>query len=131
MVLRLPTAKKPVEFVGGARAALQALPKEVRCVFGYAILMAEMGRIHPDARPLRGYGGAGVVEVVEDFDRGTYRAVYTVKFEGVVYVLDAFQKKSKKGRATPRADIARINERLVIAQQHYERNYRARETGTT
>jgi phage-related protein len=129
MVMRLPTAKKPVEFVGGARDALRALPKPVRYAFAYAILLAQKGEKHRDARPLSGYGGAGVVEVIEDFDRSTYRAVYTVKFEGVVYVLDAFQKKSKKGKATPRADIARINERLVIAQRHYEQNYRARETG--
>src|SRR5690349_10736509 len=106
MALRLPTAKKPVEFVGGARAALRGLPRAVRFVFGYAILLAQKGKSHPDARPLSGYGGAGVLEVVEDFDRSTYRAVYTVKFAGVVYVLDAFQKKSKKGKATPRADIA-------------------------
>ena len=80
MVSRLPTAKKPVEFVGGARDALRELPKAVRIVFGYAILLAQKGKTHPDARPLAGYGGAGVLEVVENFDRGTYRAVYTVKF---------------------------------------------------
>jgi phage-related protein len=98
-------------------------------VFGYAILLAEMGGKHPDARPLKGYGGGGVLEVVEYFDGDTYRAIYTVKFEGVVYVLDAFQKKSTKAKATPKVDMARINERLVIAQQHYEKNYRAKKTG--
>jgi phage-related protein len=67
-------------------------------VFGYAIFLAERGSKHPDAKPLKGFGGAGVLEVVEDFDGNTYRAVYTVQFEGVVYVLDAFQKKARKGK---------------------------------
>jgi phage-related protein len=121
--------KRPVEFVASARAALRGLPKEVRCVFAYAILLAELGGKHPDAKPLKGYGGAGVVEVVENFDGNTYRAVYTIQFEGVVYVLDAFQKKAKKGKATPKVDLDRINERLKLAREHYEKNYQARKTG--
>ena len=83
MVSDLPIAKKPVEFVGSAREDLRRLPKHVTYVFGYAILLAECGKRHPDAKPLKGFGGAGVLEVVENYDGDTYRAVYTVKFEGV------------------------------------------------
>ena len=119
-------AKKPVEFVGSARRDLRGLPKAVRFVFGYAILLAETGEKHPDAKPLKGFGGAGVLEVVDDFDGDTYRAVYTVRFVDVVYVLDAFKKKAKKGKATPKVDMDRIQTRLRMAEDHYEKNYRAK-----
>ncbi len=102
MVIDPPTARKPAEFVAGARAELRAMPKRVRFDFGYAILLAQCGEKHPDAKPLKGYGGAGVLEVVENFDRDTYRCVYTVKLAGVVYVLGAFKKKAKKGKGTPK-----------------------------
>lgn len=98
-------------------------------MFGYAILLAQKGEKHPDAKPLKGFGSAGVLEVVEAFEGNAYRAVYTVKFEDVVYVLDAFQKKAKKGGATPKADIDRIKARLKRAEEHYEENYRVKKTG--
>jgi phage-related protein len=126
MVTELPTAKKPVEFIASARDDLRRLPQAVRFVFGYAILLAECGGRHPDAKPLKGFGGAGVLEVVEDFDGDTYRAAYTVRFEGVVYVLDVFQKKAKKGKATPKVDLDRINKRLKQAREHHEQNYRGK-----
>jgi len=129
MVSDLPTAKKPVEFVGSAREDLRKLPKQVACVFGYAIYLAEYGKRHPDAKPLKGFGGAGVLEVVENYDGNTYRAVYTVKFEGVVYVLDAFQKKSKRGSELPKIDMERIKLRLKIAQEHYKVTYVVKRTG--
>lgn len=129
MVTDLPTAKKPVEFVGSAREHLRRLPKHVTYVFGYAILLAECGKKHPDAKPLKGFGGAGVLEVVENYDGDTYRAVYTVKFEGVVYVLDAFQKKSKRGSELPKVDMERIKLRLKAAQQHYKVTYLVKRTG--
>jgi phage-related protein len=75
------------------------------------------GVLHKQAKPLRGFGGAGVLEVVEDFDGNAYRAVYTVKLQGAVYVLHAFQKKSKRGSATPKADIALVKSRLRMAQE--------------
>jgi phage-related protein len=78
---------------------------------------------------LKGFGGAGVLEVVENYDGDAYRAVYTVKFEGVVYVLDAFQKKSKKGRELPKVDLDRIKTRLKMAEGHYEQHYRVKDTG--
>jgi phage-related protein len=129
MVTDLPTAKKPVEFIAGAKDDLRNLPKKVTYVFGYAILLAELGLKHPDAKPLKGFGGAGVLEVVENHDGDTYRAVYTVKFEGVVYVLDAFQKKSKKGSELPKVDLDRIKTRLKMAEGHYEQHYRVKDTG--
>lgn len=76
---------------------------------------------HPDAKPLKGFKGAGVLEIVENFDGDTYRAVYTVKFEGIVYVLHAFQKKSKQGIATPKQDIDLIESRLKRAKEHYKK----------
>src|SRR5262245_56635359 len=96
------TTMKPAEFIGSARDDISAMPDEVKQVFGFAIRMAQRGEKHPDAKPLKGFGGAGVVEVVENFDGNTYRAVYTVKFAGMVYVLHCFMKKSKKGAETPR-----------------------------
>jgi phage-related protein len=68
---------------------------------------------------LKGFGGAGVLEVVDDFDGDTYRAVYTVRFAGVVYVLHAFQKKAKRGIATPKREIDLIEQRLKRAREDY------------
>ena len=83
---------------------------------GHALYLAQTGRMHMSAKPLRGFGGAGVVELVEDDRQGSYRAVYTVKFESAVYVLHAFQKKSKKGIKTPRVEMALIERRLKIVE---------------
>jgi len=81
--------------------------------------MAQRGEKHPDAKPLKGFGGAGVLEVIEDYDGDTYRAIYTVKFAGMVYVLDVFQKKSKQGSKTAKHDIDRIKSRLKLAEADY------------
>jgi phage-related protein len=103
--------------VGEFQAGLASLPGPVEDLFGYALYLAQDGRKHEQAKPLKGFGSAGVLEVVEDWDRSTYRAVYTVRFEGVVFVLHIFQKKSKRGAATPKADIDLIRERLKVAEQ--------------
>lgn len=87
---------------------------------GYALYQAQVGSKFPAAKPLAGFGGASVLEVVEDFQTNAYRAVYTVKFPESVYVLHAFQKKSKKGIATPRAEIDLIKKRLGLAEQDYK-----------
>ncbi len=84
---------------------------------GYALYLAQAGGKHPDAKPLRGFGGAGVLEVVDDFDGDTYRAVYTVKFKGAVFALHAFQKKSRKGTATAQRDLERVRQRLGCAER--------------
>ena len=84
---------------------------------GHALYLAQIGRIHSSAKSLKGFGGAGIVELVEDDQHGTYRAVYTVKFESAIYVLHAFQKKSKKGIKTPREEIELVRRRLKVAEE--------------
>ena len=108
---------KPLYWVGSSKRDLLSLPGPVVDLFGFALCLAQDGRKHEQAKPLRGFGSAGVLEVVEDWDRSTYRAVYTVRFEGVVFVLHIFQKKSKRGAATPKADIDLIHQRLKAAKQ--------------
>jgi phage-related protein len=88
---------------------------------GYALLLAQQGKKHPNAKPLKGFGGASVVEMVEDFDGDTYRAVYAIRFEDAVYVLHCFQKKSKKGIATPKSDLDLIKTRLQFVEQERKR----------
>ena len=87
----------------------------------YALLKAELGEKHPNAKPLKGFGSAGVLEVVENFDKNTYRAVYTVKFKEAVYVLHSFQKKSKSGIATPKQDIDLVKQRFNLAEQEHKK----------
>ena len=86
-------------------------------------MIAQNGDEHPRAKALKGFGGRAVLEVVDDEDGDTYRAVYTVRFAGVIYVLHAFQKKSKKGIQTPKRDIEIIRARLKTAEVHYQENY--------
>ena len=89
----------------------------MRTKIGYALWIAQQGRKHVDAKPLRGFGGAGVLEVIADFDKDTYRAVYTVRFLEAIYVLHVFKKKSKSGIATPRPDADLIKARLRFAEE--------------
>ena len=94
------------------------MPEDVIDVFGFALHLAQTGKKHANAKPLRGFGGAGVLEVVEDHLGDTYRAVYTVKIDDAAYVLHCFQKKSKQGIETPKHDLDLIRERLKAAQAH-------------
>ena len=87
---------------------------------GYALYQAQIGLKALSAKPLRGFGGAGILEIVENHQTDTYRAVYTVKFSNFIYVLHAFQKKSRKGIATPKPDIDLIQRRLRAAEEHYK-----------
>lgn len=96
------------------------MPPEVVDVFGFALHLAQQGGKHPQAKPLKGFGSAGVLEVVEDNDGSTYRAVYTVRFCNAVYVLHCFQKKSHRGIETPKQDMDLIRDRLKLAQHHAE-----------
>jgi phage-related protein len=114
---------KPVEWIASSRDDLREFPKDVRRVMGQAIDDAEHGSEHPSVKALKGFGGRGVLEIVDDFDGDIYRAVYTVKFIGLIYVLHAFQKKSRKGIATPQRDIDLIKARLKRAEEHYKENY--------
>lgn len=108
---------KPVIWVGTSRKDLREFPEPVQDHIGYTLFVAQQGGKHQDAKPLVGFGGAGVVEIVKDFRNDTFRAIYTVRFAGTVFVLHAFQKKSKTGRKTPKADIELIRQRLREAEK--------------
>ncbi|MDP1524925.1 MAG: type II toxin-antitoxin system RelE/ParE family toxin [Rhodocyclaceae bacterium] len=109
---------KPLQWVGSSKKDLLVMPDKVVDVFGFALHLAQAGKKHDQAKPLKGFGGTGVLEVVEDHLGDTYRAVYTVKIAEVVYVLHCFQKKSKHGIETPKRDMDLIRERLKIALAH-------------
>ena len=108
--------EKPLTWLGSSKKDLMALPIHVRKFFGHALDFAQRGDQHNAAKVLKGFGGAGVLEVVEDDEGGTYRAVYTVRFEEAVFVLHCFQKKSKSGIATPKQDMEIIRARLKVAE---------------
>jgi phage-related protein len=108
---------RPLVWLGNTKKDLGVLPEEVIDTFGYALHLAQTGKKHEQAKPLRGFGSAGVLEIVEDWRGNTYRAVYTVRFAGAVFVLHVFQKKAKSGIATPKQDIELIRERLKAAEQ--------------
>src|SRR6267143_1520359 len=108
------TEPKPTVWIGSSRDDLRSFPDEVRRVMGFAINDAQNGDEHPRAKALKGFGGRSVLEVVDDEDGDTYRAVYTVRFAGVIYVLHAFQKKSRKGIETPKHEIDVIKARLKV-----------------
>ena len=113
---------KPVQWVGSSKEDLKSFPAEVRDRFGFALYQAQSGLKHRHAKPLKGFG-PGVLEVVSRHEGGAYRAVYTVRFREVVYVLHAFQKKAKKGIATPRKEMETVMRRLKAATRHWEESY--------
>jgi phage-related protein len=114
---------KPLDFIGSSREDLREFPDEVKQDIGYALFEAQKGQKPESAKPFKGFGGAGVLEVVEHFDGDTYRAVYTVRFREVIYVLHCFQKKSKRGIKTPQQDIELIQRRLKAAEEDYKMYY--------
>ena len=122
MARPLARGEKPLDWVGSSKRDFLAFPGPVQGELGNALGLAQFGGKHPRAKPWKGQG-AGVFEVVENHDGDTYRAVYTVRFREVVYVLHAFQKKSPSGIRTARTDIELITRRLKIAQQDYEARY--------
>lgn len=103
-------------WIGSSKKDLLSLPVGVRKFFGHALDMAQRGDTHTAAKPLKGFGGAGVLEIVEDEAGDTYRAVYTVKFKEAVFVLHCFQKKSTRGITTPKQDLDLIRARLKRAE---------------
>jgi phage-related protein len=117
---------KLVEWIASSRDDLRSFPRTIRAAMGEAIYRAQRGGEHPAAKVLKGFGGRGVLEVVDNHAGSTFRAVYTVRFAGVVYVLHAFQKKAKKGIATPKQDIDLIRGRLKRAEDHYRATYEMR-----
>jgi phage-related protein len=108
---------RPIVWVGSSRKDLRAFPATVRRDVGYALYAAQQGETDPAAKPLRGFGGGSVLEIVADHRGDTWRAVYTVRYEEAVYVLHAFQKKSKRGIATTKRDIDLIHQRLAEAER--------------
>ena len=110
---------RPVIWIGSSRGDLKSLPDEVQNDVGFALFRAQEGKKHESAKPMKGYKGAGVLEIVENYFENTFRAVYTVKFSDVIYVLHVFQKKSKHGIATPKNELEMIEKRLKIAEEHY------------
>lgn len=117
-------ALKQLDFIGSSKEDLKEFPEEVRQDIGYALFEVQKGLKPTAAKPLKGFGGAGVLEIMENFAGETYRAVYTVKFQKVVYVLHCFQKKSKHGIKTPQQDINLIKQRLRVAEEDYITNYK-------
>ena len=115
---------KRVDFVGSAREDLREFPDEVKQDIGYALFEAQQGEKPAAAKPLKGFSGAGVLEIIDNFDGDTYRAVYTVRFKDVIYVLHCFQKKSKSGIKTPQQDIDLIKQRLRMAEQEYNARHK-------
>ncbi|CAD7741831.1 hypothetical protein LMG31886_44950 (plasmid) [Xanthomonas hydrangeae] len=109
---------KHLVWVSSAKKDLMGMPEDVQDTFGYALHLAQAGKKHEQAKPLKGFGSAGVLEVVENASGGTYRAVYTVRFASAVYVLHCFQKKSTHGIATPKPDLDLIRDRLKAAEAH-------------
>jgi phage-related protein len=103
---------RDVVWVGSSLEDLRAFPEEVQQTMGYALYLAQVGDKHPDAKPLKGFSGAGVLEVTVDHVGDTYRAVYTLTLRDTIYVLHAFQKKSKHGIATPQRDLELVRQRL-------------------
>jgi phage-related protein len=108
---------KPVVWVRSSKDDLKKFPRTAQSHLGFALKVAQSGGKHPDAKPMKGFGGASVIEIVEDYDVDTYRAVYTVKFAEAIYVLHAFQKKSNSGIATTKRDLHLIEERLRRAKE--------------
>jgi phage-related protein len=112
---------KPLYWLGNSLKSLKAMPEEVQDTFGHALYLAQTGDKHRAAKPLKGFSGAGLLEVVEDYEGNTYRAVYTVRFGEAIYVLHVFQKKSKSGISTPKQEIDLIESRLKQAQEIYKK----------
>jgi phage-related protein len=114
---------KPIRWVGTSLRDLRSFPASVRIDIGHALFTAQEGKTDPAAKPLKGFGGASVFEIVASHHGNAWRAVYTVRFQDAIYVLHVFQKKSTKGIATPAREIELIRKRLAEA----ERDYRERQ----
>jgi len=121
MEMTVSPSIKLVVWIGSTRTDLASFPEEVKDAIDYALYIAQRGGKHADAKPLRGFGGAGILEIVEDHVGDTYRAVYTVRLAGRIYALHAFQKKSKAGIRTPKPEIDLIKSRLKRAEEVHAR----------
>jgi phage-related protein len=120
-----PERPKPLTWVSSSKRDYLRFPEQVQDDMGYALYVVQMGERPKSAKPLKGFKGAGVLELVENYAGDTYRAVYTVRFAERVYVLHAFQKKSKKGIATPKSEIRLVEQRLRAAEDDYRQRHEA------
>ena len=111
---------RPLRWIASSKDDLSAMPIDVRRAVGYALYAAQQGEKHDDAKVLKGFGDAGVLEVIARHDGDTFRAVCTVRLADVVYVLNVFQKKSKRGIATPKKELDLIRKRLKLAEQEHK-----------
>ena len=117
MIRQKPEKLKPVVWIRSSKEDLKKFPETAQSHIGFGLQVAQRGGKHTDAKPMRGFGGASVMEIVEDYAGDTYRVVYTVKFVAAIYVLHAFKKKSKTGTATPKHELSLIEERLKRAEE--------------
>ena len=117
---------KEIEWMGSSKKDLLKFPLAVRKEMGHALYIAQVGGKYKYAKPLKGFGGVKILEICLDDRNGTYRTMYTVEFGDVVYVLDAFQKKSKEGIKTPKSDIDRVKDRYQAAQLKYQEKLKAK-----
>ena len=115
----MQSALRPIVWIGSTRRDMRAFPRAVRRDVGYALYSAQEGDVDPSAKPLSGFGGASVLEIVADHRGDTWRAVYTVRYPEAVYVLHVFQKKSRRGIATTKKDIDLIRQRLSEAERQH------------
>ena len=115
-------AARPLHWVGASRDSVKSFPDDVQDHIGFALYQAQIGLKHRDAKPLPGLG-SGVIEIVSRFGKGAWRAVYTVRYAEAVYVLHAFQKKSKRGIKTPQAEMELVRQTLSAAERHYRETY--------
>ena len=122
-----PPTPKPVHWVGNTKAELSALAEDVRDEVGQALFEAQRGQLHRSAKPLKGYGGASVLEIVSDHGGDTFRVVYSVRWPACVYVLHVFQEKSKSGISTPKAELNLIDIRLKRLQELQDSSAKNRE----
>ena len=113
---------KNLSFMGSSKKDIQGFPGDVKDDVGYALFQVQLGETPASAKPLKGLG-SGLLEIIEDSREGTYRAVYTVKFDEIIYVLHCFQKKSKHGIKTSPKDLDLIKRRLKAAEEDYKTNY--------
>ena len=113
---------KPIGWIGASLRGLRSFPRAVRIEIGHALFTAQEGGLDPATKPLRGFGGASVLEIVTSHQGNAWRAVYTVRFPDAIYVLHVFQKKSTKGIATPTRELDLIKRRISEAERdHRER----------
>jgi len=114
---------KPVRWIGASLRDLRSSPRKVRIDIGHALFAAQEGKTDPAAKPLKGFGGANVLEIIASHHGNAWRAVYTVRFQDAIYVLHVFQKKSTKGIATPTREIDLIKQRLAEAERDYRERH--------